>query len=708
MNTIGSTRKQQQEKILVTSALPYANGSIHLGHLVEYIQTDIWVRVQKALGNTCTYVCADDAHGTAIMIRAEKEGISPEALIKKVKEEHEADFSGFLIDFDKYHSTHSEENRTLAEEIFLANYKQGAVIEKNVSQLYDPEKKMFLADRFVKGTCPKCQAKEQYGDNCEVCGATYEAKALIDPISVFSGAKPEEKSNLQLFFDLPKFEESLGAWLDSNSLQEEVANKLKEWFETGLKPWDISRESPYFGFEIPNYPGKYFYVWLDAPIGYIASFKAHCDETGAPEKFDEYWKPNSTAKVYHFIGKDIINFHGLFWPAMLKGANFRQPTAIFAHGFLTINGQKMSKSRGTFINARTYLNHLDPEYLRYYFASKLNASVEDLDLNLEDFMQRVNTDLINKYINIASRCARFIQNDFNGKLAAEMTDSGLTLYQSCYEEGLGIFEDYRAREFSRATRKIMQIADKANQFIDAEKPWLTIKADETKAQAHQVCTLGINLFRLITNYLSPILPVTSCKVADFLNLPEKSWGLTCAHSPLLNTQIKPYEPLMRRIEKKQIEAMVDDSKADFQSKGNEASSKTKSKKEKQSKKNNVTAEPLGEINIQDLQKIDLRIGKIISAEAVEGADKLLKLKVDVGDENRQIFAGIKSAYSPDQLVGKHTLVVANLAPRKMKFGLSEGMLLAAGPGGEDIWLLSPEPNSHKDNESKVKAGMKVK
>ncbi len=667
-------------KLLVTSALPYANGPIHLGHLVEYIQTDIWTRFQKQRGHECYFVCADDTHGTPIMLRADAEGITPEELIARVQKEHLADFSDFDIIFDNYHSTHSQENKELSALIYQRLKEAGHIDSAEISQAYDPVKKMFLPDRFIKGQCPKCKAPDQYGDSCEVCGATYSPTELINAVSVISGEKPIEKKSLHYFFKLADFTEMLKEWTAADHLQSEVTNKLSEWLEHGLQKWDISRDAPYFGFEIPDAPGKYFYVWLDAPIGYMASFKNLCDKTSL--NFDEFWGKDSTAELYHFIGKDIIYFHALFWPAMLSGADFRTPSAIFAHGFLTVNGEKMSKSRGTFIKARTYLEHLNPEYLRYYFAAKLNAGIDDIDLSFDDFTQRVNSDLIGKVVNIASRCSGFIKKRFSGNLSA--TCSEPELFQEFITANQQIASLYEQREFGKAMREIMALADKANQYIDEKKPWLIAKEEDKDTELHEVCSMGINLFRLLITYLKPVLPTLSRNAENFLNIDDQLWP-TEQTTPLLDHSINPFKPLMTRVEKEKIDAVVEASKEDL------------SKDQTTIKK----FEPIAEtIEFDDFAKIDLRIAKIIKAEHVEGADKLLQLTVDIGDETHNIFAGIKSAYAPEDLEGRLTVVVANLKPRKMRFGISEGMVLAAGPGGKDLWVLSPDEGA--------KAGMKVK
>ncbi|MBL3601589.1 MAG: methionine--tRNA ligase [gamma proteobacterium endosymbiont of Lamellibrachia anaximandri] len=677
-------------RILVTSALPYANGPIHIGHLVEYIQTDIWVRFQKMRGNQCIYCCADDAHGTPIMLRARLEGIEPEQLIARVAEEHQADFSAFRVGFDNYHSTHSEENRVCATTIYEHNRDSGHIARREITQAYDPVEMMFLPDRFIKGTCPKCGAEDQYGDNCEVCGASYSPAELINPISAVSGAKPEERKSDHYFFKLADFEEMLQSWTKGGHLQAEVSNKLDEWFETGLQEWDISRDAPYFGFEIPDHPGKYFYVWLDAPIGYMASFRNLCDKTEDLD-FDAFWQPDSTTELYHFIGKDIIYFHALFWPAMLHGAGFRTPSAIFAHGFLTVDGKKMSKSRGTFIKASTYLDHLNPEYLRYYFAAKLSSGVDDIDLNLKDFAQRVNSDLVGKVVNIASRCAGFIKKRFDGRLSDSLSEQAL--FDEFIAAGHTIAEHYEKREFGHAVRAIMGLADKANQYIDEKQPWVIAKEDGKDQELHDICSMGINLFRVLTGYLSPILPSTAEKSEAFLQVEPLTWDRLA--TPLTGHQIAKFKPLMTRVDEKQIDAMLEHSKEDLKEEG------AKQSPEPAKASGPLAVNPIADtIDFDDFAKLDLRIAKIVEANPVEGADKLLQLTLDIGGETRNVFAGIKSAYRPEDLQGRLTVMVANLAPRKMRFGLSEGMVLAAGPGGKELFILNPDEGALP--------GMKVK
>ncbi|MFW9267424.1 methionine--tRNA ligase [Pseudomonas sp. D2-30] len=679
----------EPRKILVTSALPYANGSIHLGHMLEYIQTDMWTRFQKHRGNQCIYVCADDAHGSAIMLRAEKEGITPEQLIANVQAEHSADFAEFLVDFDNFHSTHAEENRELSSQIYLKLRDAGHISTRSVTQYFDPEKKMFLADRFIKGTCPKCGTEDQYGDNCEKCGATYAPTDLKDPKSAISGATPVLRDSQHFFFKLPDFQQMLQTWTRSGTLQDAVANKLAEWLDSGLQEWDISRDAPYFGFEIPGEPGKYFYVWLDAPIGYMASFKNLCDRTPGLD-FDAFWAKDSTAEVYHFIGKDIVNFHALFWPAMLEGAGFRKPTGINVHGYLTVNGQKMSKSRGTFIKARTYLDHLSPEYLRYYYAAKLGRGVDDLDLNLEDFVQKVNSDLVGKVVNIASRCAGFIHKGNAGVLVAgnaapELTDAFLAAAPS-------IADAYESRDFARAMREIMALADRANAWIADKAPWSLAKQDGKQDEVQAICALGINLFRQLVIFLKPVLPLLAADAEAFLNVAPLSWN---DHQTLLSDhQLNEFKPLMTRIDATKVQAMIDASKEDL------AASQTDTGGP--SGNGELAKDPLSpEIDFDAFAAIDLRVALIVKAEAVEGADKLLRLTLDIGDEQRNVFSGIKSAYpDPAKLEGRLTMMIANLKPRKMRFGISEGMVMAAGPGGEEIYLLSPD--------SGAKPGQRIK
>ena len=670
--------------MLVTCALPYANGSIHLGHMLEHIQADIWVRYQRMRGHQVHFICADDAHGTPIMLKAQQMGITPEEMIAAVSKEHQADFAGFNISFDNYHSTHSDENRELAELIYGRLKNGGFIKSRTISQLFDPEKSMFLPDRFVKGTCPKCKSPEQYGDNCDSCGATYSPTELIDPKSAVSGATPVMKDSEHFFFDLPQFETWLADWVrGSGAIQEEMANKMQEWFESGLQQWDITRDAPYFGFEIPGAPGKYFYVWLDAPIGYMASFKNLCNKRGDID-FDSYWKADSDAELYHFIGKDIAYFHCLFWPSMLEGANFRKPTKVNVHGYVTVNGAKMSKSKGTFIKASTYLNHLDPECLRYYYAAKLNSRIDDLDLNLEDFVQRVNADVVNKLVNLASRNAGFIAKRFGGKLAATCAEP--ELYAEFANARTAIAEAYESREFSRAIREIMALADKANRYVDDKAPWVIAKQEGADAELQAVCSVGINLFRVLMAYLKPVMPLLAERAEAFL-AETLSWdGI---EMPLVDHTVAPFKALFSRIEPAKIEAMIEASKEDL------------AKEQAPKVSGPLADDPISEtITYDDFAKIDLRVALIKKAEAVPEAEKLLKLQLDIGGETRQVFAGIKSAYNPEDLEGKLTVMGANLAPRKMRFGMSEGMVLAAGPGGKDLWILEPQEGAQP--------GMRVK
>lgn len=665
-------------KILVTCALPYANGSIHLGHMLEHIQADVWVRYQRLRGNTVNFICADDAHGTPIMLKAQQLGIKPEEMIAEVQKEHEQDFAGFNISFDNYHSTHSDENRELASMIYLRLKENGFITSRTISQLFDPEKEMFLPDRFVKGTCPKCKAEDQYGDNCDACGETYSPTDLINPKSAVSGATPVMKDSEHFFFDLPQFQAMLKEWTRSGSLQSETANKMQEWFESGLQQWDISRDAPYFGFEIPGEKNKFFYVWLDAPIGYMGSFKNLCDKRNDLD-FDEYWKQDSTAELYHFIGKDIVYFHSLFWPAMLDGAGFRKPNNVFVHGYVTVNGAKMSKSKGTFIKASTYLKHLDPECLRYYYAAKLNSRIDDLDLNLEDFTQRVNSDVVNKIVNLASRNAGFITKRFEGKLSSNFTE--MALYQEFVDAADRIAELYETREFGRAIREVTALADKANQYVDEKAPWVIAKQEGKDQELQDICTVGINLFRVLMTYLKPVMPELAARSEAFLN-DTLTWETMT--SPLTDHEVTKFKALFNRIDPKHVEAMIEASKEDAAA---EMAAKEQAEASAQSE---LDKEPIeAEIDFDDFAKIDMRIAKIISCEAVPKANKLLKFQLDIGGETRQVFSGIKSAYTPEELEGKLTVMVANLKPRKMKFGMSEGMILAAGPGGKDLWILEP-------------------
>ncbi len=663
-------------KILVTSALPYANGSIHMGHLVEYLQTDIWVRFQKLRGHDCLYVCASDAHGTPIMLKARELKVTPEALTERLSREFVRDFAAFGVDFDNYYTTHSAENEALTVEIFEALRARGDIYTQSIDQAFDEKEGMFLPDRFVRGTCPRCRSEDQYGDACEVCGATYTPGDLIEPVSVLSGTAPVTRSSEHYFFRLGRYEQMLRDWMRDARLDRNMVAKLEEWFDAGLKDWDISRDAPYFGFRIPGSDDKYFYVWLDAPVGYPASFLNLCKRR--PElDFDEYWRDGHDTELYHFIGKDIMYFHTLFWPAVLSGAGFRTPTSVFAHGFLTINGHKMSKSRGTFITARTYLDHLDPSYLRYYYAAKLGPTIEDIDLNLDDFVARVNSDLVGKLVNIASRCAGFINKRFDGALADALPDEAL--FGRAAAAADTIAGHYEAREYSKAMRSIMALADEANRYIDEHKPWVMIRDASRATDVQAVCTQGLNLFRSLMIYLSPVLPTVAERARNFLD--EEDWRWSDAAEPLLGTRIRPFEPLLTRIEPEKVNAMIEQSKQ-----GETAAA--------------AQADDTDTISIDEFAKIDLRVARIEKAEHVPGADKLLALTLDVGDSSRQVFAGIKAAYAPEALEGRQVVVVANLAPRKMRFGVSEGMVLAAGPGGEDIFLLSPDDGAEP--------GMKVR
>ena len=675
-------------KILVTNALPFANGPIHLGHLLGYIQADIWVRFQRMAGNKVSYVCADDTHGTAIMLSAEREGISPEQLIARVNQEHARDFAGFHVDFDIYYTTHSDENREQAELIYQRLKDADKIAQRSITQLYDPEKEMFLADRFIKGDCPKCGAPDQYGDNCESCASTYDATDLKNPYSTISGATPVKKESTHFFFKLPEFSDMLKEWTRSGVLAPQVANKLAEWLDAGLQEWDISRDAPYFGFEIPGETGKYFYVWLDAPIGYMASFKKLC-ESREDLEFDDYWSNDADSELYHFIGKDIINFHALFWPAMLETANFKKPDLISVNGFLTVNGQKMSKSRGTFIMAQTYLEHLNPEYLRYYFAAKLSSTPEDLDLNLEDFAQRVNSDVVGKVVNIASRCAGFINKNFAGNLGTTLAVPELIAeFQKAGDEIAALFE---ARDFSKAIRLIMSLADKANQYIAEQQPWVIAKENPQAEEVQIICATGLNLFRILLIYLKPVLPVIAAKGEAFLQIKPLAWD--DAQSLLTNHEIGRFEPLMTRIELSKVQDMVQASKESLV-----AEEKTENSSEAAVNTDAGTAlakDPISaEIEFPDFAKVDLRIVKVLHAEHVEGADKLLKLTLSLGlnaageEQTRTVFSGIKAAYDPEKLIGMHTVMVANLKPRQMKFGLSEGMILASGEAHK-VFLLEP-------------------
>ena len=670
-----------QRKILVTSALPYANGSIHLGHMVEHIQTDIWVRFQKLRGHECYYCCADDTHGTPIMLAAEKQGITPEEMIEKTHAEHLADFTGFGIGYDNYYSTHSPENKHFSEQIYLALKANGKIVGKTINQLFDPEKQMFLPDRFVKGECPKCHAQDQYGDNCEVCGTTYSPTELIKPYSAVSGATPLMKQTEHFFFKLSDCADYLKQWTAGETngrahLQPEALNKMNEWLKDGeLSDWDISRDAPYFGFQIPDEPDKYFYVWLDAPVGYMASFQNLCDKIGLD--FNEFFGKNSTAEMYHFIGKDILYFHALFWTAMLQFSGHRAPTGIFAHGFLTVDGQKMSKSRGTFITAKSYLEQgLNPEWMRYYIAAKLNSKIEDIDLNLQDFIARVNSDLVGKYINIASRASGFIHKKFAGSLHAV---SGSALIARLTEKSDSIAADYEHREYAKALREIMALADIVNEYVDANKPWELAKQEGMEARLHEVCSELINAFKILTAYLAPVLPNVAAQAAEFLNVPQLDWSHTASTLPA-NHVIHQYQHLMQRIEEKQVNDLIDANKQSIQAATAEQPAPAA-----------AGYEPVApQCSFDDFVKTDMRVAKVLNCQAVEGSTKLLKFDLDFGFEQRVIFSGIAASYpNPAELNGTMVIAVANFAPRKMaKFGVSEGMILSAADGKGQLKLLT--------------------
>lgn len=672
-------------KILVTNALPYANGDLHLGHMLGYIQSDIWVRFQKLQGNKCIFVCGSDTHGTPIMLKAKKLGITPNELVEKYSNNHQKDFADFEVAFDNYHSTHNSLNKEIVENIYNKLDQQKLISKKEIAQAYDPEAKMFLPDRFVKGTCPKCKAEDQYGDSCEVCGATYDPTELINPKSVVSGKAPIQKNSEHFFFDLPALATDIENWIKSNkNLQPEVANKLAEWFDQGLQSWDISRDAPYFGFAIlGTNEQKFFYVWLDAPMGYISSFKDFCNKNNVD--FDQYWGDSSSeSELYHFIGKDIIYFHALFWPAILASTGYKTPTSVFANGFLTVNGKKMSKSRGTFIQARTYLDTLEPSYLRYYFASRLTARIDDIDLNLEEFVTKSNSDIVGKVVNIASRCAGFVYKKFNATLADEVFDKELE--KEFAENHSTITKAFEKREFANVVRLIMSLADKANQFIDHHKPWQLAKEEGQEQKVHQVCSQGINMFKVLVSYLKPIIPSIVTKAENFLNIQISNWD----EAPIFlkNHKINKFKPLATRIEKEKVDKIIEDTKKMLEKEQTE-----------QPKKEEPKLGIADECTFDDFMKVDLRVAKITEASHVEGADKLLKLILDLGGVRKQVFAGIKSAYNPEDLIGKHTVMVANLAPRKMKFGVSEGMVLAAGDG-KGIYILEPHDGAQP--------GMRVK
>ena len=664
----------ERRRLLVTSALPYASDSLHIGHIVEYVQTDVWVRFQRMRGHACIYVCASDAHGTPTMLRAEREGIAPAELITRVAAEHRRDFATFRISVDNYITTDSPDNEALTTRLYDNLSAAGLISRRNIKQAFDAHRKMFLPDRYVRGTCPVCGKPDQYGDSCEHCSATYSPLELIDPVSAISGTPVTVAESEHLFFRLSDFEAELREWVPGH-VDAAMARKLDEWFETGLKDWDISRDPPYFGFKIPGEKDKYFYVWFDAPIGYMASFKALCDRTGLD--FDEFWGADSRAELYHFIGKDIVYFHSLFWPAVLSGAGFRKPSGIFVHGFLTVDGEKMSKRRGTFITASTFAKHLDPDYLRYYYAAKLGPSANDFDLSFPDFVAKVNADLVGKVVNIASRCAGFIHRLGDGRLAASLPDDAL--FAEFVAAAEAIAADYEGRDFARAMRRIMALADRANQYIDDEKPWVRAKDPHAAETVIAVCTLGLNLFRSLVVFLKPVIPAVAEGAEAFLGAGPLAWS--DASRPLLDRRIEKYQPLLQRVDPAHVDAIIEESK---------------------SKEPPMpgTASEHEEIDIETFAKVDLRVARIAAADHVEGADKLLRLTLDLGDSERVVFAGIRSAYDPETLVGKHVVCVANLKPRKMRFGTSEGMILAAGGGGREVFLLSPDEGA--------RPGMKVR
>ena len=680
----------KRRRILVTSALPFANGPLHLGHILEAVQTDIWVRFQKLRGHECYYVCADDTHGTPIMLKAQSEGLTPEQLIAQVKIDHQRDFNDMLIGMDNFGSTHSPENKALCDQMYLLQREGGYIDKRSVRQAYDDTAQMFLPDRYVRGTCPVCATPDQYGDSCENCGSTYTPADLKDAISVVSGTTPVWRESEHFFFRLSAFEKPLRAWIQSGAVQARAARKLDEWFSQGLRDWDISRDAPYFGFEIPDAPLKYFYVWFDAPIGYLASFTQLCARTGL--KFDDFFHIDSTAELHHFIGKDILYFHTLFWPAVLQASAMRRPTAVHTHGFVTINGQKMSKSRGTFITARRYLQTFPPEYLRYYFAAKLGPGIDDMDMNLDEFTTRLNSEIVGKLVNIASRCAGFITKNSGGQLAGRLADE--QLYGAFVAGGDTIAQSYEVRDTAAAMREIMALADRANQYVDSRKPWMLAKDPDKVAEVQLVCTQALNLFRVLMIYLQPVLPQMAARASAFFQ--ETDWTWAAAAKPRLSAAINAYEPLAVRLDPKAVANLVEPEAAapSVLAVANTSASDTATLAAATSVEGNL-------ISIDDFLRIDLRVAKILAAELIAGADKLLKLRVDVGElGEREIFAGIRAAYEPATLVGRLIVVVANLEPRKMRFGISEGMMLAAGPGGKDIFALSPD--------SGATPGMRVK
>ncbi|MEE4304933.1 MAG: methionine--tRNA ligase [Wenzhouxiangella sp.] len=673
-------------RILVTAALPYANGSIHMGHMLEYIQTDIWARFQRAMGHEVVFAWADDAHGTPIMLRAEKEGIEPEQLIERMHAEHLKDFEDFALSFDNFSSTHTDTNRTLVERIWSSLKDRDAVRTETIEQYYDTEREMFLPDRFIKGSCPRCGAEDQYGDSCESCGATYDPTELVDPRSVVSGTTPVMKKTEHYFVTLSAFSDSLQEWMRSGALQDEVANKLDEWFTDGLRDWDVTRDKPYFGFRIPNTDDKFFYVWMDAPVGYLASFMELCEKNGWD--FEDWMRPDSNAEMHHFIGKDIIYFHCLFWPAMLEGAGFKRPDGVYAHGFLTVNGTKMSKSRGTFIMARTWLEHLHPDYLRYYFAAKLGSGLVDIDLNFEDFRYRVNSDLVGKLVNIASRSAGFIHKLGGGRLASELPDP--ELHQRFVGEHLAVTEEFEKRNYHAAIRRIMALADEANAYINDREPWKLAKEAGREEEVVAICTQALNLFRLLMTWLSPVIPLTAQKAADFLNTRLDDFSLV--GDPLLDHEIRKFKPLLQRVEEKHTDALTEASRESLEE--SQTPARADDDKQQEEEEDNM-------IQFDDFMKVELRVARIEKAEEVEGADKLLRLQLDLGEMgNRQVLAGIRGHYEPAELDGRLTMVVANLEPRKMRFGMSEGMVLAASGEDGKPFLLSPD--------SGAEPGMRIK
>ncbi|MGO9037616.1 MAG: methionine--tRNA ligase [Steroidobacteraceae bacterium] len=675
-----------RRRILVTSALYYANGPLHLGHVLEAIQTDVWVRFQKLRGHECIYVCADDTHGTPIMLKAQSEGVTPEELIRRFHAEHTRDLAEMLIGLDNFGSTHSAENRTVCERTYLALREAGHIDRRIISQAYDAAARMFLPDRYVKGNCPVCGTADQYGDSCENCGATYTPADLKNPVSVVTGTPPVWRESEHYFFRLSAFEPRLADWVKSGAVQDSVAHKLEEWFAQGLKDWDISRDAPYFGFEIPDAPGKYFYVWFDAPIGYLGSFMQFCASSGLI--FDDFLEADSKAEMHHFIGKDILYFHTLFWPAVLEGAGMRRPTSVHAHGFLTINGQKMSKSRGTFITARRYLDNLKPEYLRYYFAAKLGSGIDDIDMNLEEFAARLNSDIVGKLVNIASRCSGFVTKSAGGRLGDSLPDPDL--YAAFAAAGESIAAAYEARDTAAAIREIMALADRANQYIDMRKPWALAKQPGSAAEVRNICTQGLNCFRALMIYLQPVLPDMAAQAQRFFG--ESEWNWDSAATPLLGTMILPYQALATRLDPKAVARLVELDAAEVPAPAAPPAAAPPPP---------AAAAPADLISIEDFLRIDLRVARVVEADLVAGADKLLRLRLDVGElGERHVFAGIRSAYDPNSLVGRLIVVVANLAPRKMRFGTSEGMMLAAGPGGREIFVLSPD--------SGAAPGMRVK